>query len=170
MDARMKAQVIAVAGPLVALLGARVLLSPGAASAGAVHEAPLQVSIGGAAAKATPEQERVIAWCAEQEGGEFASPFVRELFPRSAPAGPVEHEVWEAEPEAPAPEASPAAGLRLSAVMGTADGGVAIIGGKMYKPGQQVRAGLVLTSVDARGSRVELTDSQGRVWRLSCEK
>jgi len=171
MDGRMKAQLVAVAGPLVVLLAVRVLLSPSTVTAGAVQQVSQPMPVTAPVAKLSPEQQTVIEWCAAQDAGGIVSPFVRELFPRPIVAEPAQGGGEpEIAPEQPPPQGSPAAGLRLSAVMSTSEGGVAIISGKMYKPGQEVRAGVRLTRIDARTSRVELTDAQGQVWRLSCER
>lgn len=152
----------AIAGPLAAFIAARVILAPGpaatraqpVASAGSIESAPA------ATPQLSPEQEKALAWIKQSAGGELRSPMAHPAVGvRMAEPAP-------AEPDGPA-QAS--AGLRLVGVLGNDENGIAAIGGKVYRIGDQVRPGVKLKAVDARAGTADLELPDGSVARLTRE-
>lgn len=89
------------------------------------------------------------------DGGAIHSPMAR-------PSAPAEEPVTHAPPPPPPPNYDPSQDLSLSSVVGSAERGIASINGRIYRIGQEVVEGWVLTAVDARSRTAALTGPGGR--------
>lgn len=156
----------AVCGPLAALGVAHVLFAPLPPPPDASGGASLvPASLAGAAERAlTPEQARAAEWAHSLPADvALESPMDHPTIVVAAP--PPQHEP-EPTPEPVVPEPAPAAptldGLRLSVVMGNEQGGMALINGKVYRPGDTVR-GMTIRSIDAKENTVHIAAADGTV-------
>jgi hypothetical protein len=171
VDKRRKllAHVGTIAAPVLVLVGARVLLAPppAAASGGAITPvasattAPTKVTL-------SPAQQRAMEWSQNLASEGLKSPLCRV---QDRPVQHVEHTQPDPEPiQTPEPEAiphvDPTLGLRLTAIMGTVDSGMAMVNGKVYRVDQEVRPGLRILAIDARMNRIVLVDSEGAQYVL----
>jgi len=143
----------AVCGPLAVLAAAHLVftpLPPAPDPTGAAGITPAKLSV-------TPvrtlsaAQARALEWSAAQQPGvALTSPMDH---PTSYEAvAPVTTQIPE--PIAVEPSTDPAvqalASLRLTAVVGNAQGGLAMINGKVYKIGDTVRPGITITEIDVQ--------------------
>lgn len=141
--------IAALCGPFAAVALTRFVLqpAPSAAHAGqppvsAPHELPKSLS----ALKATQAQ---------------ATEEIRTL-QRASARSPMDHASAYATPDAPTPShTDPFDGLSLRSVVGNAQGGLATINGRVYRPGDTIPPGLVLVSIDARSATVEVRAADG---------
>lgn len=141
----------------VAMIGIFVasnrLSGPRPASAGGIAIAPSQTLTPVAPAK---EVESVERWILSHKGP-VASPFL---------VAPVATTVVQAEaverPVAPVLE-----GIKLSSVFSANETTMASINGKLYRPGQEVRPGVTIVSIDARSRKITLKLSDGREVELT---
>jgi hypothetical protein len=162
----------AVCGPLAVLGAAHFLFSPpppapDPSGTGGLIPANLPVA---AARVLTPEQAKATEWArALPSGVVLSSPMDHPDLVAPAPPAQVpdpEPVITEPDPTpaiATAPALSPLTGLRLTAVVGNAQGGLAMIGGRVYRVGDTVRAGATLTGIDIGAGTVECTLSDGTI-------
>lgn len=102
------------------------------------------------------EVESVEMWILAHSGP-TASPFLATM------AAPKAEEPDEVErPVAPVLE-----GIKLSSVFSANEATMASINGKIYRPGQEVRPGVTIKSIDARARKVTLELSDGREVELT---
>lgn len=155
----------AVCGPLAALGVAHVLFAPLPPPPDATGGASLvPASLAGAAERPmTPEQTRAAEWAHSLPAdGALESPMDH---PTIVVAAPPQREP-EPTPDPVIPEPAPAAptldGLRLSVVIGNEQGGMALINGRVYRPGDSVR-GMTIRSIDAKENTVHLAAADGAV-------
>lgn len=150
----------ALAAPLVLIVLVRIVLSPApvAASGAALVTQPTPMVL--TPRTLTSDQQRARAWIESLDASStLASPF--ELAPKAAAVVSVS-----------TPQVSrrdPAAGLRLTSVLGSDRGGFATINGRVYRPGDRVNDSVTLVSIDVRAKRVVLQLEDGRRVELSCD-
>lgn len=168
------AQVGAVAAPLLVFAGARVLLAPIPQSSGAAIT-PVSVPAvmpAPAAAPLNDVQQRAVEWSRTLAWDSLTSPLCR-TFEDSREPEPVDTPLVagpDPEPDTPElPPVDPVEGLRLTAVLGDSDGGMAMINGKLYRAGDEPKPGLRVISVDARNNRVILAGRAGARFILGRE-
>jgi hypothetical protein len=109
----------------------------------------------------TPEQARAAEWLSSLNFDallpsplDHPAPAVQREEPSPSPT------FIEPEPEA-APGADPLAGLKLKAVLGSQNGSMAMINGRIFRVGDEVRPGCKVLSVDAHANRVEIQRPDG---------
>jgi hypothetical protein len=160
------AEAAAVAGPLLILCVARLMLGSVPVTVNALGAAAAPVVPVVAARPPSPEQQRASEWIRTvAHAGALKSPMDHpvalpkvEKTPDPAPTqAPVE--IVHVEPT------SPLAGLTLTGVLGNSSGGLAAINGRVYRIGDHVKA-LVLTAIDVKGNAVDLKTAEGTVLRL----
>ncbi|MFN0132125.1 MAG: hypothetical protein ACKVW3_06295 [Phycisphaerales bacterium] len=151
------ANALALCGPLavVALTRFLFLPAPHAANAGPLPVAA-PIATPALVQKLSTKQAEVVA-------------FVRSL-ERAPAASPMDHGPQRAESETPLPTGDPLEGLTLRTVFGNAEGGMATINGNVYRPGDKIRPGLVLKSIDARASTIDIETSDGKLLTLKRQK
>ena len=153
----------AVATPLLLVLAARSLMSP-APSKGDAPQSPYNSAAPAAVVpvvqhKLSPEQELALQWISaigSRTG--LVSPMAHPTLAVVAPKP--EESAVEPAPE-PAPRASPVNGLKLTGIVGTSEGGLAAVNGKVYKVGDAVRPGIKLIRIDARSNKIVLQADDG---------
>jgi hypothetical protein len=165
--------VLAIGGPLALIVAMRALLAPSPATATAQGPAPAVAPLTPVAnaptpspAATTPEQARALEWLAAFRPGALESPMDHPV-PAAAYTTPVEPEptpVPEATPE------NPLAGLRLTAILGNSEGGLAAISGRVYKAGDTIRPGLTVRAIDAYANTVTLNLPDGTTTLLARNK
>lgn len=102
------------------------------------------------------EVQSVEMWIMEHPAT-ATSPFL------AAPVAVIAQEADEVEsPVAPVLE-----GIKLSSVFSANGASIASINGKLYRPGQEVRPGVTVASIDARARKVVLQLSDGREVELT---
>lgn len=116
-----------------------------------------------------PEQVKAMDWIAK------TGPSQELVSPLNHPVSIVTVEPTQPDPEpnqpvALPPRGNPAEGLKLTAVVGNESEQLASINGKIFKLNQWVRPGLKLTEIDARNSRIILTESDGTTHELKREQ
>jgi 2-oxoglutarate dehydrogenase E2 component (dihydrolipoamide succinyltransferase) len=152
--------------PLALVLGARVFLAPipsMASSTAASQQTLPPPAAAPAAAKLSPEQKKATDWLAALPSFKgLASPLdhpIAAVVPAPAP-DPV-----AAAPDSPAPDPAPAvnplAGLKLTGILGNDSGGLAAINGRVYRIGDTVRPGLVLTLIEAKTGTIVFKRDDG---------
>lgn len=157
----------AVCGPLVLLAAAHVLLTPPPPApdpSGTNGLIPANLPVAPTAVL-TPEQIRAAEWSRTPPAGEMTSPMDHPELVRVTPRPP-DPEPRIADPipiPVQTPARNPLAGLRLTGVMGNAQGGLAMFAGKVYKVGDDIRPGVRLTAIDIEAGTVECTLADGRV-------
>jgi len=140
----------------VALIGIFVasnrLSGPRPAAAGSITAAPSESLAPVAPAK---EVESVEKWILSHDGP-VASPFLATTVT-----------VKEVEEEAERPVAPVLEGIKLSSVFSANETTMASFNGKLYRPGQEIRPGVRISSIDARARKVILELSDGREVELT---
>lgn len=155
------------------IVAMRALLAPSPATATAHGPAPAvappspaPTAPSPAPATATPEQTRALEWLATFRPGTLDSPMDHPA-PAAAFAMPVEPEPT---PTAEATPENPLAGLRLTAILGNSEGGLAAISGRVYKAGDTIRPGLTVRAIDAYANTVTLALPDGTTTLLARNK
>jgi hypothetical protein len=164
MDNRRKllAQAGAVGGPLLLLLGARVVMAPPApvnAQSALRHVEP---SPPASPPPLTKQQEAAARWIQSLE----LDSSLRSPFSTLRPSGSAAPIIPETAPNS----GSVTAGLQLRSVMGRGAVSIASINGRIYKMNDQVRPGLRLHSIDLQAQSVELLGADGTVHVLKCDR
>lgn len=139
----------ALCGPFAAVALTRFVLQPAPSAA---HAGPPPVTAADPMPKSYSALNALHAQAAEE---------IRTL-QRAKARSPMDHGSASATPDAPTPSlADPFDGLSLRSVVGNAHGGLATINGSVYRPGDTIRPGLVLVSIDARSATVEVRAADG---------
>lgn len=138
--------------------------SPAAPAAPATSTDSTTVPVVVPGPRTTPEQVRARQWAdAQVVGAGLASPLDHPIAaPAPAPA------VARVDPE-PAPviepepvnTEDPLSGLRLTALLGGRSGALAMIDGRIFRIGDEVRPGCKLLSIDAKADRIEVARPDG---------
>jgi hypothetical protein len=128
------------------------------------NPASVTVPVAAPAPKATPHQVRAREWAdAQPVGPRLTSPLDHPV--AAAPAPVATHVEPEPAPVVPDPEpvnvADPLSGLRLTALLGGRTGSLAMIDGKIFRVGDEVRPGCTLKSIDAKADRIEVSRPDG---------
>jgi len=158
-----------IAAPAALVLGARVMFSPAPAVSAAGAEATAPVVIPAAATKKVrPEQERAAEWIRAMGNLEgIRSPMAHPIPKPVVVIVQPEPDKHETVPTPEAPKASPIAGLKLTGVLGSSEGNLAVLNGKVYKIGMAVRPGVTLTAIDARTNTITFTLADGTELKLA---
>jgi hypothetical protein len=158
----------AVCAPLAILAVTHLMMTPPPAPPDASGGATLMpVNTGGGNAPLAPEQAKAAEWIRALPADlSMASPMDHPIPAYVPPAPRVEPQPENTpeptpEPEPIVPVARPLEGLRLTAVVGNGDGGVAMINGKIYRAGAAVREGITLKSVDVKAGIAHFTLADG---------
>ncbi len=162
----MIAEIAAGLTPVVLLVLISGSSGPSSASAVPVHDDMVTMLPPGAVKAASPEQTRV-------------REYWRSINVLADMRSPLDHPVAHvAAPEAPAPvsgaaatPADPLYGVRITSIVGNNEGGLTMINGKIYKPGETVVQGVAIKEIDARLNTVtfELADGTTRKLEKSGE-
>lgn len=118
----------------------------------------------GAPAPMSDDQRLALEWLAARDrDAAMVSPMDH---PTPRPVRPVAVAEPEAvtpadEPEAGA-EVSPLEGFKLTAIVGTSDGGLASINGRVYRIGDELAAGWRISEIDVQAQTVTATNEDGR--------
>jgi hypothetical protein len=152
-------QIAAVSAPSVLVV--LNSFSPTPPPAPDANPSAVTVPVTAPAPKATPEQVRARQWAdAQSVGRTLASPLEHVVVQAAAPTPEPEQPVAAADPE-PVPGEDPLAGVKLSAVLGGRSGALAMINGRIFRVGDEVRPGCALKSIDARADRIEVSRRDG---------
>jgi hypothetical protein len=161
---KLMAHVGTISAPVLALAGARVFLAPPPAAmsdstvtqVAIVSAPPSKVTLSAA-------QQRAIDWAGTLRTEGLKSPLCRRIERPSQPlaATPPEQPDTHAPDPEPAPREDPTLGLRLTAIMGTVESGMAMVNGKVYRVDDEVKPGLRVVFIDARNNRIILEDAMG---------
>lgn len=171
-------EAIAICAPLAVLAGVHVLFAPPPpqpdASGGPAAVVPTGL-VQAATAKLSPEQEKAADWVKSLAAdAKLVSPLDHPVAATVAVAAAVQPEgeatAPEPEPEPDVPTPQPLAGLKLTAVMGNAQGGLALINRKVYKIGDAVRPGVTITGIDVKHNLVRFKLEDGSVAQLKREQ
>jgi hypothetical protein len=169
---RLIAHVMLVGMPVGIFAAARVLLDPAPVIASAAV-LPTPLTSAASEPKAlTPQQQKALEWSRSAAITGARSPLGHLLTEPAKPEPLAARAVAVETPEpVQTPWSNPIEGLRLSAVMGTADeSAMAVINGKVYKVGDHPTARLTLIAIDARKQRVQLQDERGGVHTIGREE
>lgn len=160
------AQMAAVTAPLATVLIIRATTAPAAGVPVREPSAAVVVPVMDEDGREpTPREAALLRWLAELEPlREDESPLGE---PVAAAATP---EPITDVPAPAAPTVDPLAGLRLTAILQRQGGGVAVISGRLYQVGEEVRAGCRVLAVDARAQEVRVALSDGTVVTLRCAR
>jgi hypothetical protein len=151
-------EVGAVAAPLILVLAVRSLMTPAPSMGGtqAYDNAPAAV-LPVVEKKLLPEQVKALDWIAHiGSHADLRSPMAHPDLVAPAPID--QHD--EPTPE-PIPATNPLAGVKLTGIIGTSEGGLAAVNGRIYKIGETVRPGLVLARINARANLIVLKAADG---------
>ncbi len=163
---------LTLATPLALVLGVRVFFAPAptapSAAAAVSHQTSTPLPAPVAPAKLAPEQQKAADWLAALPSPKgVASPLDHPV--PAAPPPQAEPQTQVTVPTldpSPEPELDPLQGLKLTAILGNANGGLAAINGRVYKAGDLVRTGLHLKRIDAKTSTVIFSRDDGSELRL----
>jgi hypothetical protein len=148
----MLVQIAAVSAPPVLVILAGFSPTPSAAPATPATET---LPVTAPAPAITPEQLRARQWAeAQPVGPGLVSPLERGESAR------VEAPQHAPEPE-PLDPGDPLSGLTLKALLAGRNGALAMINGRIYRIGDEVRPGCTVLSIDAREDRIELSRPDG---------
>jgi len=150
----------AILAPLGAVIVARALVGGGPAQAPAAElELPTLPTVGLVSAPATPsltpEQVAAAEYLSSAQLSGHGSPMAKPVAPKIEP-------VVEVRVTPPTPKVDPTDDLGLSSVMGKGQRAVALISGRIYRIGDEVREGWTLTAVDVQSRTATLTHGDGR--------
>ena len=152
-------QIAAVSAPsIIVVLNS---FSPAPKAAPSANPDSVTVPVSAPAPRATAEQTRAREWAdAQAVGPRLASPM-------DHPAVTATHVEAEPAPVIPDPipeplsEEDPLAGLKLTALLSGRSGSLAMIDGRIFKVGDEVRPGCTLRSIDAKADRIEISRPDG---------
>jgi hypothetical protein len=156
-------QIGLVLGPAMVVLGAGWLGTAPAGAQASDAEMPglVHPELPSTAPSATPEQQAALAWFSTRPAIPVqAFPFVKTTDNK-------DHQAQNAHGETARDSGdSPVQGLIITGMMKTPTGNVASIGKRVYRVGEAVRDGLVISVIDVDAGKVELSDAEGQRYEL----